>query len=124
MMDTRCARLCALLASSLFVLEGAALAQTPEPRAPDLRQYTFSELNPGRYEVVSREWGDMWRSAFSSPTFPTREQAVAALNNEAAARGADALLNVYCLDQGHWKMSSSTEPAILCYAIGIRVKPG
>jgi uncharacterized protein YbjQ (UPF0145 family) len=121
--DIRCSRLCPLLASSLLVLGGAALAQTSEPRAPDLRQYTFSDLNQGRYEVVSRQWGDNWRSAFSSPTFPTREQAVAALNSEAAARGADALLNVSCLDQGHWKLSSSTEPAILCYGIAIRVKP-
>jgi hypothetical protein len=122
-MDIRCSRLCALLAGLLFALGGAAHGQTSEPRAPELRQYTFSELIPARYEIVSREWGDAWRSAFSSPTFPTREQAVAALNNEAAARGADALLNVYCLDQGHWQLSSSTEPAILCYAIAIRVKP-
>ena len=122
-MHTRRSRLCALLASSLFVLAGAAHAQTAEPRAAELRQYKLGELNEGRYEVVSRPWGDTWRSAFSSPTFPTREQAVAALNSEAAARGADALLNVYCLDQGHWQLSSSTEPAILCYAIAIRVKP-
>ena len=121
-MDTRCSRLCALLASALFLLDGAALAQTSEPRAPDLRQYTFSELNQGRYEVVTRQWGDNWRSAFASPTFPTREQAVAALNSEAAARGADALLNVTCLDQGHWQLSPSTQPAVLCYGIGIRVK--
>jgi hypothetical protein len=122
-MDIRRSRLCALLASSLFVLGGAAHAQTAEPRSPELRQYKFGELDAGRYEVVSRQWGDTWRSAFSSPTFPTREQAVAALNSEAAARGADALLNVYCLDQGHWQLSSSTEPAILCYAVAIRVKP-
>src|SRR5262245_62917240 len=98
-MCTPCSRLCALLASSLFIFSaGAALAQTQEPRAPELRQYTTGELTPGRYDVVSRQWGDAWRSAFWSPTFPTREQAVAALNNEAAARGAAALLNVYCLD--------------------------
>ena len=113
------------LASLLFAFCGsAALAQTPAPSVPELRQYTFGDLTPGRYEVVSRQWGDAWRSAFWSPTFPTREQAVAALSNEAAARGADALLNVYCLDQGRWSWSSNTEPAILCYAIGIRVRPG
>jgi uncharacterized protein YbjQ (UPF0145 family) len=122
-MATRVSFLCALVAGSLFALAGAAHAQTSAPRGPDLRQYTFSELNQGRYEVVTRQWGDNWRSAFSSPTFPTREQAVAALNSEAAARGADALLNVTCLDQGHWKLSSNAEPAILCYAIAIRIKP-
>lgn len=124
-MNSSSSRLSALVGSSLFVLwAGAALAQTAEPRPPELRQYTFGELNPGRYEVVSRQWGDSWRSAFASPTFPTREQAVAALNNEAIASGADALLNVYCLEQGRWKLSSNTEPAILCYGIGIRVRRG
>src|SRR5262245_7478603 len=111
-MNTPRSPLAALIGTSLFVLcAQAGLAQTPEPRAPELRQYTFGELNAGRYEVVSRQWGDSWRSAFWSPTFPTREQAVAALNNEAAARGADALLNVYCLEQGRWAWSSNTEPA-------------
>ena len=124
-MNIHAPRLSALIGSGLFALcAGTAPAQTPEPRAPELRQYTFSELNPGRYEVVSRPWGDAWRSAFWSPTFPTREQAVVALNNEAAALGADALLNVYCLDQGRWRGSSNTEPAILCYGIAIRVRPG
>jgi hypothetical protein len=62
---------------------------------------------------------------FSHRRFPTREQAVAALNNEAAARGALMRCSiVYCLDQGPWIVSSSTEPAILCYGIAIRVKPG
>ena len=118
-------RIPALIGSALFALcVGAVPAQTAQPLPPELRQYTFGELTPGRYDVVSRQWGDAWRSAFWSPTFPTREQAVSALNNEAAARGADALLNVYCLDQGRWKGSSNTEPAILCYGIAIRVRPG
>ena len=123
-MNLSSSRISALVGSALLALcAGVGLAQTPEPRAPELRQYTFGELSPGRYEVVTRQWGDAWRSAFWSPTFPTRDQAVAALNNEAAARGADALLNVYCLDQGRWPLSSNTEPAILCYGIGIRVRP-
>jgi uncharacterized protein YbjQ (UPF0145 family) len=124
-MDIRWSRFCALLASTLLVLAGTALGQTAEPLAPQLRQYTFSELVADRYDIVSRLGGDMWRSAFSLPTFTTREQAVAALGDEAAARGANALLNVYCLDQGRGMWPSRSEkPAILCYAIAIRVKPG
>ena len=123
--NTSCSRLCAFIGGSLFSLcIATAFAQSAEPRVPDLRQYTFGEITPVRYEVVTRQWGDSWRSAFSSPTFPTREQAIAALNNEAVARGADALLNVSCFEQGRWKWSSNTEPAILCYGIGIRVRPG
>jgi uncharacterized protein YbjQ (UPF0145 family) len=57
------------------------------------------------------------------PTFPSQEQAIAALQTEAASRGADGLLNVNCLDQGRWTWSSKTEPAFLCYGIAIRVRP-
>jgi len=125
MTKTPRSRLSAIVGASLFLLcAGEGIAQTVEQRVPDLRIYTTGELTPGFYEVVNRPWGDTWRSAFSSPTFPTREQAVAALNAEAAARGAEALLNVYCFDQGRWKLSSNTEPAILCYGIGVRVRPG
>ena len=123
-MSTTIPRPCAVSGALFFLCAGCALAQTAEPRIPELRQYTAGEITPVRYEVVSRQWGDSWRSAFASPTFPTREQAVAALNNEAVALGADALLNVYCLDQGRWKWSSNTEPAILCYALAIRLRPG
>ena len=125
MTKARRSSLCSIAGSSiLLVCAGLSLAQTGEPRVPDLRIYTTGELVPGRYEVVTRQWGDAWRSAFWSPTFPTREQAIAALNAEAAARGAEALLNVYCFDQGHWPLSRTTEPAILCYGIGVRVRPG
>jgi hypothetical protein len=125
MTKTHRSRLSAIVGASLFFLwSSLGLAQTAGQRAPDLRIYTTGEITPGLYEVVNRPWGDAWRSAISSPTFATREQAVAALNAEAAARGAEALLNVYCFDQGRWKMSSNTEPAILCYGIGIRVRPG
>lgn len=123
-MKTRSARLSAIIGSALFLCAGTGLAQTAEPPVAELKVYTFGEITPGRYEVVSRQWGDAWRSAFWSPTFPTREQAIAALHTEAAGRGADALLNVYCLDQGRdKKWSSNTEPAILCYGIAIRVRP-
>lgn len=123
-MNTRNLALSAIVAGSLGAPFAGALAQTVEQRAPELRIYTTGELVPGRYDVVTRQWGDTWRSAFWSPTFPTREQALAALNAEAAARGADALLNVYCFEQGRWHWSQNTEPAILCYGIGIRVRPG
>ena len=44
---------------------------------------------------------------------------IAALQTEAARRGADALMNVICLNQGR----PNTEPAIVCYGIGIRLRP-
>jgi uncharacterized protein YbjQ (UPF0145 family) len=57
------------------------------------------------------------------PTFASQEQAIAALQAEAARRGADGLLNVNCLDQGRWNWSSKAEPAFLCYGIAVRMRP-
>jgi len=124
-MKIRSSRLSALVAGSAYVLcAGACIAQSDvEQRAPQLRIYAYGEINVSRYDVVGRPWVDSWRSAFWVPTFPSQEQAIAALQTEAARRGADGLLNVNCLDQGPWKWSSNTEPAFLCYGIAIRVRP-
>jgi hypothetical protein len=123
-MKIRGSRLSALVAGAVFVLSaGAGIAQSDvEQRAPELKIYASGEISMSRYEVVGRPWVDSWRSAFWLPTFPSQEQAIAALQIEAARRGADGLLNVICLDQGHWKLSSNTEPAFLCYGIAIRVR--
>ena len=124
-MKIRSPRLCALVAASICVLcAGIGIAQDDvERRASELKIYTFGEINANGYEVVGRPWVDSWRSAYSAPTFPSQEQAIAALRTEAVRRGADGLLNVSCLDQGRWKWSSNTEPAFLCYGIAIRSRP-
>jgi hypothetical protein len=124
-MKIRRLRLCALVAASIGVLgAGLGIAQDDvERRAAQLKIYTFGEVNASGYEVVGRPWIDSWRSAYSVPTFPSQEQAIAALRTEAARRGADGLLNVSCLDQGRWQWSSNTEPAFLCYGIAIRTRP-
>ena len=121
-MKIRSLRLAALVAASIGVLSASlGIAQDDAgQRAAELKIYTFGEVNMSGYEVVGRPWIDSWRSAYSAPTFPSQEQAIAALRTEAARRGADGLLNVSCLDQGRWKWSSNTEPAFLCFGIAIR----
>jgi hypothetical protein len=112
-----------IVAGSACVLcTGSAFAQN-DARPPALRSYTFGEIAFGRYEVVARLPADSWRSAFSVPTYPSEEQAVAALQTEATRLGADGLLNVSCLDQGRPTWWSSTQPAFLCYGIAIRARP-
>ncbi len=125
-MKLRRSHLSAIVAGVLCALcAGAGIAQSNiEPPAPRLKTYGFGDIGMGRYEVVARLWGDSWRSAFWVPTFPTQEQAIAALETEAARRGADGLLNVSCRDQGPWSWSSSGEPAFLCYGVAIRLRPG
>ena len=124
-MKLRSSRLAALVTAAACVLcAGAGIAQGDvEQRASQLKIYALGEISVGRYEVVGRPWVDSWRSAFWVPTFASQEQAIAALQTEAARRGADGLLNVNCLDQGRWTWSSKTEPAFLCYGIAIRVRP-
>ncbi len=110
-----------LVAVALCLLSArASVAQSDiEKRAPEVKIYEFGGLNTSQYEVVSRPWGDSWRSAFWVPTYRSEEQAIAALQTEAARHGADALMNVICLNQGR----PNTEPAIVCYGIGIRLRP-
>ena len=125
-MTVRSPRLCALVAASISVLcAGIGIAQdNVEQRASELKIYTFGEISANGYEVVGRPWVDSWRSAYWMPSFPSQEQAIAALRTEAVRRGADGLLNVSCLDQvrGKW-WSWNTEPAFLCYGIAIRTRP-
>ncbi len=126
-MKIRGPRLSAIVAGSLCALFAAAgIAQSDvQQRASQLRMYTVGEIDMSRYEVVSRLWADSWRTAFWVQTFPSQGEAVAALQTEAARRGADALLNVHCFDQPpRWAWSSRTEPAFLCYGLAIRVRPG
>ena len=124
-MKIRSSRLSSLVAGTAIALcAGLGLAQGDvQQRVSQMKMYAFGDLDPNRYDVVARLWGDSWRSAFWVQTFPTEEQAIAALQTEAATRGADALLNVGCLDQGPSKWSSNTEPAFLCYGVAIRVRP-
>ena len=124
-MKIRSPWLSAIVAGSVYLLcAGAGLAQGDAGQRASLpRVYDPGEIKADRYEIVGRPWVDSWRSSFWLPTAPSQELAVAALQAEAARRGADGLLNVNCLDQGHGFWSASTEPAFLCYGIAIRVKP-
>ena len=124
-MKIRSSGLTVLVAAAACVLGACAgIGQGDfDPRAGDIKIYALGEINVDRYQVVGGPPADTWRSAFWLPTYPTREQAVAALQTDAAARGADGLLNVNCLDQGRWQWSSNTEPAFLCYGTAIRVRP-
>lgn len=98
----------------------ASIAQSDvEKRAPEIKIYQMDDANTNPHEVVSRPWVDSWRAVFWVPTYPSEEQAVAALQTEAARQGADGLMNVICLDHAR----PNTEPAILCYGIGIRLRP-
>ena len=82
------------------------------------------EMNPyvGKpYEVLGPLWAGSWRTAFRLPTYAKREEAIAALQTEAATLNADALISVSCLDHGRSTWFQSTEPGFICYGVAIRL---
>jgi len=124
-MHIRPLRVSALVAVAVCVLSACASTapSDAEKHAPEIKIYQLGDPNASRFEVVNRLWADSWRTAYGLPTYPTQEQAIAALQTEAALRGADGLLNVVCLDQGRPNWWSKSEPAILCYGIAVRARP-
>ncbi len=81
------------------------------------------EMNPyvGKpYEVLGPLWAGSWRTAFRLPTYPKRDEAIAALQSEAASLNADALISVSCIDQGRSTWFQSNEPGFICYGVAIR----
>ncbi|MCW5604279.1 MAG: hypothetical protein KIT18_07025 [Burkholderiales bacterium] len=84
-----------------------------------MRVYDPAELTPGRYEVVKRLWVESWRSAFQVPHHPQADAAVRELKSEAAGLGADALLNLACIDDaGGW----AEKRGVFCHALAIRLR--
>ena len=117
---------CALLAVAVCTLVGCAgIAQSDsEKTAPEVKVYQLGDTVPRPYEVVAHLWGDNWRSSFMLASYPSQDLAISALQTEASLRGADGLINIVCLDERRSKwLSSSTDPAILCCGLAIRVRP-
>lgn len=115
----------ALAAVGLCALSGCATTPKAdvEKRAAEVQVYEMDQTYGNPHEIVRRVWVGSRQAAFSPPTHPTREAAIAALRTEAAELGADGLVNVYCLDQGSstW-WTKSSEPAILCYGVVVKLR--
>lgn len=97
------------------------MAFTTQPVAAreDIRVFEPGTLTADRYHIVARLWVDSWRSAFQVPTHAARADAMGALRNEAARRGANALTNVSCLADSAPFPGSRPH---FCYGLAIRVK--
>jgi len=95
----------------------AGAAAAAQPAAP-IRVFDTGELTLDRYTVVRRVWADTWRSAFWIPGQPDAGAAIAALGAEAARAGADAIVNVHCLnDEGAW-----FSRGYYCYGLAIKLR--
>jgi hypothetical protein len=83
------------------------------------------ELNPyvGRsYDIVGRLWVGSWRTAFGIPTYSNKDDAIAAMQKEAARLNADALVSVSCLDQHGSTWFQGNDSAFLCYGLAIQLR--
>ena len=124
-MKLRSPRFSAFVAVVACVLSGCASAPQSgvEKDVTEVKIYGSDQLTASQYEVVGRIWVDSWRSAFRLPAYPSEAEAKASLQAEAARRGADGLINVFCSDLGHSKWSWwNSGPAVLCYGNAIRVR--
>jgi hypothetical protein len=115
-------RISALVAITMFALGGCASAPkgAGETPAAEVKVYRAGQLVQSQYESVRYLWADSWRTAFWLPGATTGEEGIASLQAQASRLGANGLISVVCIDQGHW--SSSKEPSPLCYGHAIRVR--
>ena len=117
-------RFSTLVVVAACVLCGCASApkSAVELPASQVKVYAAGQVVQGQYEGVRYLWVDTWRSAFMLPNAASEAAGIAALQAEAGRLGANGLVNVACVDQGHYWWSTSREPSILCYGHAIRVR--
>src|SRR4249920_362232 len=97
----RLLRLLTVAAASCLACACASPPQAgSEVRSAPVQVYTTNPYVGKPYEVLAPLWVGSWRSAFRLPTYPTQDEAIAALQTEASKLNADALINVSCLDEG------------------------
>lgn len=124
-MKLRIAAFLSFLTLAACALSGCASApqNVAQASVDEVKIYGSDQLAPSRYEVVRHLWADSWRSSFLLPTYSSEADGIAAMRTEAARLGANGLINVLCMDQGHSKWSWKSGPAIICYGNAIRVRP-
>ena len=81
--------------------------------------YSPAQLRQREYDTVARLWVDSWRTAFWVPTYSSRENGIAALQDKARALGANGLINVACYGDTGWFGGSE---AFTCYGKAIEVR--
>jgi|SRR6185295_6102823 len=100
------------------LLASNAMAQVPASQPP-LRVFDATELTPDRYTIVKRIWVESLQSAFWISTHRDSGGAIAALSDEAARAGADAVTDVVCLNDARaW-----FDRGYFCYGLAVKLKP-
>lgn len=123
-MKLRSLRFLALIAVTVCVLSGCVSAPVNGVENPphQVKVYGPGQILQAQYENVRYLWVESWRAAFWLPNSSSEAEGIASLQSEAARLGANGLINVACIDQGHFIWSWSRTPSILCYGHAIRTR--
>ena len=112
-----------LMAGMIAMVGGCASAPPAETQArPPVQVHSTNPYVGKPYDVVGRIWTGTSKAAYRVPLYPTREEAIASMQNEAATMNADALISVSCLDGVASTWFKSTEPGFLCYGVAIKLQ--
>ena len=110
--------MCSAAAGVLLAVAAASAAAQEVARGAPLRVFDATELTPDRYTVVRRLWVETARSAFWIPAHSDSGAAIAALADQATRLGADAVINLTCLnDQRAWR-----NRGYFCYGVAIKLR--
>src|SRR6266849_9213750 len=90
-------------------MSAAVLAGCASLKAEDVKVYTPAQLRQGEYETVKRLWVETWRPPFWVPGYSSAKDGIAAMQDKAAALGANGLINVDCYgDKGLFSFGSES----------------
>jgi len=99
--------------AALLASAGMSLAKENAP----VKVFDAGELVPSRYTVIERIWTGTWRAPFWLPGHSDAGAAVAALTDKADSLGADAVVNLHCVnDAGAWGGGYT------CYGLAVKLK--
>lgn len=102
-----------------YALVIAACLHLPATSAADLPVYDATQVAYGSYTLMKRIWVSTWRSAFLVGGSPNVEGARQAVVDEAARAGADAIVNLTCMERTD---SAFTARGHYCYGDAVRAK--
>jgi hypothetical protein len=110
-----------LIAGVAAVAAGCASTPPADTARAPVQVYPNNPFVGKPYDVTGRIWTGTWKTAYGVPVYPTREEAIASMQNEAAGLNADALISVSCLDEGNSRWLRSDAPGFLCYGVAIKL---
>jgi hypothetical protein len=101
-----------------MIAAGCATTSRTVP-VEEVRVVDKAVLPQGSFVLVHRIWIENWHVQMYMPWFDTREQAVDALREQAASRGADAVTNVACIPVPAW----TRVPKVFCHGDAVKLTP-